>query len=44
MGVVVTSATPRVSVVIPTYQRCASLKRALEALTAQTMRPTDCLA
>jgi len=41
MGVVVTSATPRVSVVIPTYQRCASLKRALEALTAQTMRPTD---
>jgi GT2 family glycosyltransferase len=27
----------RISVVIPTYQRCASVRRALEALTRQTM-------
>jgi GT2 family glycosyltransferase len=32
---------PRISVVIPTYQRCASLRRALEALKSQTMAASD---
>jgi glycosyltransferase involved in cell wall biosynthesis len=33
------TATPQISVVIPTYQRCASVRRALEALTRQTISP-----
>jgi glycosyltransferase involved in cell wall biosynthesis len=32
---------PRVSVVIPTYQRCASVRRALEALVGQTIAPSE---
>jgi glycosyltransferase involved in cell wall biosynthesis len=31
--------TPIVSVVIPTYQRCASVRRAIEALATQTLAP-----
>jgi GT2 family glycosyltransferase len=31
----------RISVVIPTYQRCASVRRALEALAHQTMPATE---
>jgi len=31
----------RVSVVIPTYQRCASLHRALQALSQQTLSPDE---
>jgi GT2 family glycosyltransferase len=30
---------PLVSVIIPTYERCASLRRALEALSQQTLAP-----
>ena len=30
-----------ISVVIPTYQRCASLRRTLEALARQTIAPTE---
>jgi glycosyltransferase involved in cell wall biosynthesis len=33
--------TPIVSVVIPTYQRCASVQRAIEALAHQTLAPDD---
>ena len=33
--------TPRVSVVIPSYQRCESLRRTLVALTRQTLAPSD---
>jgi GT2 family glycosyltransferase len=32
---------PLVSVVIPTYQRCASVRRALEALADQSLPPED---
>ena len=32
---------PRVSVVIPTYQRCASVLRAIEALDRQTLPPAE---
>ena len=31
----------RISVVIPTYQRCASVRRTLEALARQTMAPSE---
>ncbi|MGH2373614.1 MAG: glycosyltransferase family 2 protein [Gemmatimonadales bacterium] len=31
----------RISVVIPTYQRCASVRRTLEALARQTMAATE---
>ena len=35
------TAPPRISVVIPTYQRCASVRRSLEALARQTLAATD---
>ncbi len=35
------TAPARISVVIPTYQRCASVRRTLEALARQTMATTE---
>jgi GT2 family glycosyltransferase len=35
------NAAVRISVVIPTYQRCASVRRALEALARQTMPASE---
>lgn len=35
------TATPRVSVIVPTYQRRASVERALHALERQTMAPAE---
>lgn len=36
-----TTASPLVSLVVPTYQRCASVQRLLEALRAQTLPPSE---
>ena len=36
-----TSKAPRISVVIPTWNRADSLKKALKALTAQTLEPDE---
>lgn len=36
-----TGRRPRVSVVVPTYQRCASVRRLLAALAAQTLPPDE---
>jgi glycosyltransferase involved in cell wall biosynthesis len=35
------TGAPVISVVIPTYQRCASVRRALEALSVQTLPASD---
>ena len=40
-GQTLTQAMPRVSVVVPTFNRCESLQRLLEALETQTYPATD---
>jgi GT2 family glycosyltransferase len=39
--VAIVTGSVRVSVVVPTFQRCASVQRTLEALARQTIAPTE---